>query len=158
MLQEAYLEIARRATEQAQLQEMPLSLWLRMMTGQKLLEFHRRHLGAQQRDVRREVTLYAGAMPEASSVSLAAFLLGPNPSPSESARRAELQLKLQEMLNSLESIDREVLVLRHFEQLTNNEVVQVLGVSKNAASNRYVRALARLRAVLTEVPGFLDSP
>ena len=135
---------------------MPLFLWLRLMTGQKLLEIHRRHLGAQQRDVRREVTLYAGAMPEASSVSLAAFLLGRNPSPSENARRVELQLKLQEVLNSLEPIDREVLVLRHFEQLTNNETAQVLGLSKNAASNRYVRALARLRATLAEIPGFLD--
>lgn len=156
VLQEAFMEIARRAPEQAKKPEMPLFLWLRLMTGQKLLEFHRRHLDAQQRDARREVTLHAGPLPQASSLSLAAYLLGHFTSCSEAAQRAELQLKLQEALNSMEAIDREVLTLRHFEELTNNEVAEVLGIAKNTASNRYVRALGRLREVLLEIPGFLD--
>jgi RNA polymerase sigma-70 factor, ECF subfamily len=156
VLQEAYLEIARRAPELKERPEMPLFLWLRMMTGQKLLEFHRRHLGAQLRDVRREITLYSGPLPQASSVSLAAYLLGHLTSASQVAQRAELQIKLQESLNNLDPIDREVLTLRHFEELTNTEVAQVLGLAKNAASNRYVRALARLREVLEEIPGFFD--
>jgi len=93
ILQEAFIEIARRAPEQAEKPEMPLFLWLRLMTGQKLLEFHRRHLDAQQRDVRREVTLHAGPMPQASSISLAAYLIGHLTSCSETVQRAEQQLK-----------------------------------------------------------------
>ena len=56
----------------------------------------------------------------------------------------------------MDEIDREVLALRHFEELTNNEVAEVLGLQKSAASNRYVRALTRLRTILSEVPGFFD--
>jgi len=156
VLQEAFIEIARRASDQAKQPEMPLFLWLRLVTGQKLLEFHRRHLDAQQRDARREVTLHAGPLPQASSISLAAHLMGQFTSCSEAAQRAELQLKLQEALNSMEPIDREVLTLRHFEELTNNEVAEVLGLAKNTASNRYVRALGRLKEVLLEIPGFFD--
>jgi RNA polymerase sigma-70 factor, ECF subfamily len=65
-------------------------------------------------------------------------------------------LKLQEMLNAMEPFDREVLALRHFEGLSNGEVALVLGLSKTAASNRYIRALERLKAMLKGMPGFLD--
>ncbi len=154
VLQEAYLDIARRAADYAQRPEMPFFLWLRMMTGQKLLEIHRRHLGARLRDASREVTLFAGALPQASSLSLAEFLMGRQSSASQAAQRAELQIRLQEVLNHMEPLDREVLALRHFEELTNGEVAQVLGISATAASNRYVRALERLKDILLQIPDF----
>lgn len=156
VLQEAFLEISRRGAEQARSREMPFFFWLRLMTGKKLLEFHRRHLGARLRDVTREVTLYAGALPQASSVSLAAFLMGRQSSASHALQRAELQLLLQTVLNTMDPFDREVLALRHFEELTNKEVAQVLDISATAASNRYVRALERLKDILTEIPDFKD--
>jgi RNA polymerase sigma-70 factor (ECF subfamily) len=84
------------------------------------------------------------------------MLLGRLTSPTRAARRAEMQLKLQKVLNSMEPLDREVLALRHFEELSNGEVAQVLGLSKNAASNRYMRALGRLKELLMGMPGFLD--
>jgi RNA polymerase sigma-70 factor (ECF subfamily) len=84
------------------------------------------------------------------------MLLGRLTSPSRAVLRAELQVKVQHALNSMEPIDREILTLRHFEELDNNETAQVLGVSKTAASNRYVRALKRLKDCLAEIPGFLD--
>jgi RNA polymerase sigma-70 factor, ECF subfamily len=68
--------------------------------------------------------------------------------------RAEQQTRLEEILNGLEPIDREILTLRHFEELTNSDVAQVLELSKSAASNRYIRALARLKNHLTDSPGF----
>ena len=77
-------------------------------------------------------------------------------SPSVAAQRAELQLRMQDALNSMDSIDREVLTLRHFEQLSNSEAAQVLGLKPSAAANRYVRALERLRDILGEMPGGLD--
>jgi len=60
------------------------------------------------------------------------------------------------VLNAMEPLDREVLALRHFEELSNGEVAHVLGLSKTAASNRYMRALGRLKEMLQGIPGFLD--
>ena len=108
------------------------------------------------RDVGREVSLHGGSLPQATSVSLAALLLGRFTSVSQMAVRAEMQVKLQETLNSMDSRDREIIALRHFEELTNNEVAESLGISKSTASNRYVRALARLQSMLECIPGFLE--
>jgi RNA polymerase sigma-70 factor (ECF subfamily) len=157
VLQEAYLDAANRAAEYAANPTMPLFLWLRFLTGQRLLIVHRQHLGTKMRDVGQEVSLYRGALPQASSVSLAAHLLGRITSPSLAAVRAEVQLRLQEALNSMDALDREVLALRHFEELSNSETAQVLGLQKAAASNRYIRALKRLKEVLSTMPGFFDN-
>ena len=156
VLQDAYLDVAQRAAEYAASPTMPVFLWLRFLTGQRLLMVHRRHLGAKMRDAGQEVSLYRGALPQASSVSLAAQLLGRMTSPSLAAVRAEMQLKLQEALNGMDPIDREVLTLRHFEELSNSETAAVLGLQKSAASNRYIRALKRLKEVLSSMPGFFD--
>ncbi len=156
VLQEAYLDLARRASEISSRPAMPSFLWLRLLTGQRLLAIHRRYLGTRMRDVGQEVALHHGAMPQAPSASLAAQLLGRFTSPSLAAVRAEMKLRLQEALNSMDPIDREVLVLRHFEELTNAETAEVLGLQKTAASNRYVRALKRLRSILQSMPGFAD--
>ena len=157
VLQDAYLDVAQRAAEYAASPTMPVFLWLRFLTGQRLLMVHRRHLGAKMRDAGQEVSLYRGALPQASSVSLAAQLLGRMTSPSLAAVRAEMQLKLQEALNGMDPIDREVLTLRHFEELSNAETAAVLGLQKAAASNRYIRALKRLKEILSSIPGFCDS-
>jgi RNA polymerase sigma-70 factor (ECF subfamily) len=157
VLQDAFLDITQRLPEYIVQPEMPFYLWLRLLTGQRLLALHRRHLGAQMRDAGQEVSLYRGALPQASSASLAAQLLGRLTSPTQAAIRAELQIRLQEALNELDPIDREILTLRHFEAMTNNETATVLGLQKAAASNRYIRALKRLKAVLNAIPGFLDA-
>jgi RNA polymerase sigma-70 factor (ECF subfamily) len=127
-----------------------------MITGQRLLALHRRHFGAAMRDVGQEVSLHRGALPQATSTSLAEMLLGRLTTPSQAAQRAELQVRLQEVLNAMEPIDREVLTLRHFEELTNSEVAETLGLQKTAASTRYLRALKRLKDVLASMPGFFD--
>jgi RNA polymerase sigma-70 factor (ECF subfamily) len=156
VLQEAFLDIAKRAPEYVANPTMPFFLWLRFLTGQRLLLVHRQHLGTRMRDASQEVSLCRGPMPQASSVSLAARLLGRITSPSQAAMRAEMQRKLQDVLNSMDATDREVLVLRHFEELTNSETAALLGIKKAAASNRYIRALEKLRTVLTSMPGFFD--
>ena len=135
---------------------MSFFLWLRFLTAQKLIDAQRHHLGVGKRDASQEVSLYRGPMPEASSASLAAQLLGMLTSPSMAAIRAETQLKVQQVLNALEPIDREVLVLRHFEHLGNGEVAELLNLSPAAASKRYVSALKRLKAMLSGIPGFED--
>jgi RNA polymerase sigma-70 factor (ECF subfamily) len=156
VLQEAYLDLVDRLPDYANDRPMPPYLWLRLVTGQRLMQVHRRHLGAAMRDAGREVSLYQGALPQASSASLAAQLLGHLTTASQAAARAERQLQLQQALNAMDSVDREIIALRHFEELSNGEAAEVLGLSKGAASKRYVRAMTRLQAVLEHVPDFLD--
>jgi RNA polymerase sigma-70 factor (ECF subfamily) len=156
VLQEAYLEICRHFAEYVRAPTLPFYLWLRHITGQKLIAVHRQHLGARMRDADREVSLYRGALPQASSASLAAHLLGRGTSASQAAIRAEMQIRVQEALNSMSPLDREILALRHFEMLSNGETAQVLGIKKSAASNRYVRALERLKDLLVDLPEFAD--
>ena len=156
VLQEAYLDVARRSREYADQPDMPVYLWLRFLTAQRLLALHRHHLQAQKRDAGQEIVLHRGVMPQASSVSLAAQLLGRLTSPSLAAQRAELRIRLQEVLNTMDPMDREILTLRHFEELSNNETAEVLGIQKSAASNRYIRALKRLKEVLSRENGFFE--
>jgi RNA polymerase sigma-70 factor (ECF subfamily) len=153
VIQEAYLEASARLAEYLKQPPMPFFLWLRFLTSQKLLQLHRHHLGAQARDAGREVSLYRGALPGASSADLAAQLLGHSTRPSEAAIRAEMKIRLQEALNSMEPLDREVLALRHFEHLNNAETAQTLGIQESAASKRYLRALKKLKEILTRMPG-----
>jgi len=153
ILQEAYLEAAKRLPDYLANRPLPFFLWLRHLTGEKLIDAHRRHLGAKMRDAAQEGSLHRGPMPAASSASLAAQLLGRLTSPSQAAIKAETRLRVQEVLNKMDPFDREVLALRHFEQLTNAEVAQALGLNESAASSRYLRALKRLKDELCDLPG-----
>jgi RNA polymerase sigma-70 factor (ECF subfamily) len=154
ILQDTYLDASQRLRDYAAEPKMSFFLWLRFLAAQKLIDAQRHHLGVEKRNVDLEVSLYRGPMPEATSASLAAQLLGRLTSPSLAAIRAETQVKVQEVLNAMDPTDREVLILRHFEQFSNAEVAEVLGLSKAAASKRYISALKRLRATLAGVPGF----
>jgi RNA polymerase sigma-70 factor (ECF subfamily) len=147
VLQEAFLAASLQLPDYLRDPSIPLYLWLRLITGQKLVALHRHHLGTQARDAGREVALCPGALPQATSTALAARLLGREPRPSEAAMRAERAARLQQALEALDPLDREVLALRHFEQLSNAEAAQVLGLRESAASKRYVRALQRLKEV-----------
>jgi RNA polymerase sigma-70 factor (ECF subfamily) len=148
VLQDAYLHASMKLADYLKNPAVPFFLWLRWVAGQRLTILHRHHLGVRARHVGREVSLYRGALPEASSAALAAHLLGHDTRPSEAAQRAERAIQLQEALNSLDPIDREILALRHFEQLSNAEAAQLLDIRESTASKRYTRALQRLKAVL----------
>jgi RNA polymerase sigma-70 factor, ECF subfamily len=153
VVQDAYVEVIERLEEYLRDSKLPLFLWLRLVVGGRLLKLHRHHLGTQMRDAGRQVSLYRGALPAASSAALAAQLLGKHTSPTQAAVRAERILRLQEGLNTLEPLDREILTLRHFEELTAAESAQVLGIEESAAAKRYFRALKRLKQILADMPG-----
>ncbi len=153
VVQEAYVEVAERLEEYLRDPKLPLFLWLRLVVGERLIRLHRHHLGTQMRDAGREVSLYRGALPAASSAALAAQLLGRHTSPTQAAVRAERILRVQEALNALEPVDREILSLRHFEELTAAETAQVLGIEESAAAKRYFRALKRLKGTLASSSG-----
>jgi RNA polymerase sigma-70 factor (ECF subfamily) len=158
VIQETFLEAWQHLADYLGQPAMPFFLWLRGIAGNKLRELHRHHLGTQMRDARREVALYHGAMPETTSAALAAQLLGHASRPSEAAIQAETRIRLQEALNSMDPLDREVLALRHFEQLTPAETARVLGIKEKAAGMRYVRALRRLKEVLSTLSGGSREP
>ena len=157
VLQEAFIDLAKKMSAYAKRDNLPFYLWLRLIVGERLLILHRQHLDAAKRDVRHEVTIHRNTFPQAASQSIAAALLGRCSSISAKAIRAEMQVKLQEVINSLDEIDREVIVLRNFEEMSNAETALALGLSPNGASNRYIRALKRLRVALKAVPGFQDA-
>lgn len=154
VLQEAFLEARKRLPRYLDEQGVPVFLWIRGVVLDTLIDFHRRHLGAQMRDAARDVSLLSYRSPQASSVALAAHLAGSLTSPSRAAIREETARQIEAALAEMDEIDREVLVLRHFEQLSNDEVAAAVGVKKAAASRRYMRALVRFREVLLAIPGF----
>jgi RNA polymerase sigma-70 factor (ECF subfamily) len=153
VLQEAFLDVARDLDAYLADPKLPPLLWLRLHLGRRLTTLHRKHLGTRMRDAGLEISLYQDPLPEASSAALASMLLGRHTSPTQAAQRAERLLRIQEALNSLDPIDREVLALRHFEQLGRSETAQVLGISQEAGAKRYFRALKRLKDVLATLPG-----
>jgi RNA polymerase sigma-70 factor, ECF subfamily len=149
VVQEAYLETSRRLNDYLRDPRVPVFVWLRSMTEQVLVNVHRHHLGAHRRNAALEVSLDQRPDGWMTSVSLAARLVADLTSPSQAAMQEEMLLKLRQAFDAMDPIDREVLALRHFEELTNNEVAEVLGLQKSAASNRYVRALKRLKEILS---------
>jgi len=154
VLQEAYIEAAKRMDHFVKNRFASSFLWLRLIANQTLIDMHRRHLGAQARDVRREVALEGLMYSESTSSSMVIQLAASATSPSQLATRHQLVGKVTAVVNRLEPLDQEILALRHFEELTNSETANVLGIEQKAASIRYVRALQRLKSALADVPGF----
>ncbi|TWU08506.1 sigma-70 family RNA polymerase sigma factor [Stieleria varia] len=156
VLQEAWIEARTRLPGFSEKEEMPFFLWLRLIVGQKLLDLRRHHIGVQMRTVDREIANGGIGIPGATSIALAAQLLGYANSPSDAAIQAETRRRIQEALDAMDPIDREVLTLRHFEFLTNAETAKTLKISHAAASNRYIRALQRMKQILSMAQGNTD--
>lgn len=148
IVQEAMIEAAKGIDNY--IEESPLSfyLWLRMIALRRLLNAHREHLDAGRRDVRKEVSLDRRICVEASSEALADELIARDATPCTLAAQAERKVRILGALEGLEQMDREVLTLRHIEQLSPGETAEALGIELSAASKRYVRALERLRQAL----------
>jgi len=146
VVQEAQLEVARRLPDFLRRRPMPFRLWLRKTAYERLLMLRRRHRGAARRAVSREVGL-----PDRSSLALAQQLLAPHSSPSGRADREEQARRVQEALARLAEADREVLLMRHYEDLPYEDIGCILGIEPAAARKRAGRALVRLHALLAEV-------
>ncbi len=153
VVQESFLDVAQDLDAYLADPKLPPLLWLRLHVGRRLTTLHRQHLGTRMRDPGVEISLYQDALPQARAAALASMLLGQLTSPIQAAEHAEPVLRVQAALNSLDSIDREALALRHFEQLSRAEAAQVLGISQDAGAKRYFRALKRLKALLLTMQG-----
>ena len=140
VLQETYVDAQKRLAA-FRGDDKPFLVWIRLITQQTMVDLHRRHLGTRMRTAGKEV-----AAPQSGTMS--SLFVGHITSPSRAMMREEVRGEIERALEEMDEIDREVLMLRHFEDLSNKDVATVLGIQENAASNRYVRALGRLRGYL----------
>jgi RNA polymerase sigma-70 factor, ECF subfamily len=148
LLQESYLAAEKRIDAFEHTDEHGPFVWLRLITLQTLTDQCRRHLAAQRRDAGRELSVHARIpMQGATTASIASLLIGDLTSPSGVIMRAEAIEQLETSIDGMDPIDREVLVLRHFEMLSNTETAAVLDITPKAASIRYVRAIRRLKDI-----------
>jgi RNA polymerase sigma-70 factor (ECF subfamily) len=155
ILQDVYIEASRRLADYEARRPCSFFLWLRMIAGERLIVAYRRHLGTKKRDLGREIPIDAHGVPGADTSSLVFQLQDSLTSPSGVVMRHETEQQVRDVLESLSAEDRTVLVLRHFEHLSNAEVAEVLNINPSTASTRYVRALKRLQIGLSSVTGLV---
>jgi RNA polymerase sigma-70 factor, ECF subfamily len=148
VLQEAYLNAEQRLKSLLKDRPATIFIWFRQVVSQTLIDVHRRHLGAQKRTAKRDVSIHGGWSSASTSASLAIHLAGNMTPPSQAALRAEVSAQIDAALAGMNDLDREMLALRHFEELSNLEAAQVLNMTPQAASMRYVRAIRRLRQAI----------
>jgi RNA polymerase sigma-70 factor (ECF subfamily) len=148
IVQDVLLEASRRLGDYLRNPAMPFHLWLRHIARDHVIDAHRRHRQAQRRSMDREQPLLPAVLADHSSFELAGQVLDQELTPASAAIRHELQRRLNDAIATLEDDDREVILMRHAEQLSNQEVAAALGLTEAAASMRYLRAVRRLRAVL----------
>lgn len=148
IVQEAFLEASRRLQAYLKEPKMPFHLWLRHLAQDRIIDAHRRHRQALRRSVDREQSLQAPQSWMDSSIALLDQLSSTNVTPATHAVRQEFEARLALALDDLEDRDREVIILRHYEHLSNQDVAQLLELTEPAASMRYLRALRRLRELL----------
>jgi RNA polymerase sigma-70 factor (ECF subfamily) len=156
IVQDVLLEASQRLAAYIQDARMPFHLWLRQLAKDQLIDTHRRHRVAQRRSLDREQPLVRHANADHSSLDLAAQLRDQELTPAAAALRQEFQQRFYQALAQLEDDDRELILMRHVEQLSNSDVAQALGLSQPAAGMRHLRALRRLREILgeaTSLPG-----
>ena len=151
VVQEVMLKASGRLADYLKSPSLPFHLWLRQIARDHVIDAHRKHRVAGTRSVDREAPT-AASFADRSSIELAARLRDPSPTPAAEALRRELERRFQEALGVLDELDREVILLRHFEQLSNGETARALGLSEPAAGMRHLRALRRLKAILGEAP------
>lgn len=156
VLQDCWLDAVKRIDSYREQRDPSGYLWLRLVLGQTMIDLYRKHVGAQMRNAKQEVSMNRFAGPSMGSDAISMHLSASITSPSHAAQRAELVQVLRKTLDDLDEIDREILVLRHLEELSNLEVAAVLEIQPSAASNRYVRALARLKGLLGSRAGISE--
>lgn len=156
VLQEAYVDLAKQLPNYAANPAIPFFVWLRRITGQRLSMLHRHHVGAAKRNAGIEVGIFR-SIPEASSIFLAAQLVGKLTTVTQALRRDERQAKLISILEELDEDDREIIALRHFEHMSISEIAAHYEVSEAAAGMRHLRALRKMKKLLVQHPGHFDS-
>jgi RNA polymerase sigma-70 factor (ECF subfamily) len=152
IVQDVLLEANGRLSDYLAAPQMPFHLWLRHLAKDRIIDMHRQHRGAQRRSLDRERSLVSPQFGDQSAFDLAGQLVGSEPTPAAAVLRKELQSRFLIAIEQLDEEDRDIVLMRHFEQLGNSEAATALGLSTAAAGMRHLRALRKLRAILGERP------
>ncbi len=139
----------RRLDEYLASRPMPFYAWLRNLAWQRLIDLQRRHLHSERRSVNREEPT-APTLSDESLMLLAGRMSADDPSPSQQFLQQEVSRRLKEAMTQLRSADREVIVLRHLEELSVKEVASLLNVPEGTVQSRHFRAVQKLRRILDE--------
>ncbi|MFK7817508.1 MAG: sigma-70 family RNA polymerase sigma factor [Planctomycetaceae bacterium] len=158
VVQDVMFEASRRLNDYLREPKMPFHLWLRQLAKDRIIDMHRRHREAQRRSIDREQPLESPQFADRSSLNLAAQLKDHELTPAAENIRRELRSRFLTAMEDLSEDDRDIILMRHFEELGNSEVAEALGLSAAAAGMRYLRALRRLRAILGESPSSMSVP
>ena len=150
VVQDVMVEANRRLVDYVANPVMSFRLWLRQIAKDRIIDAHRRHRVSAKRSVDREQAFAAPAGLDRSTMELIAQLRDNELTPAAAASRQELSKQVEQAITQLEETDREIILMRHYEQLTNQEIAQALQLTEPAASMRYLRAVRRLRGLLTE--------
>jgi len=150
VVQDVLVEANRRLTNYLVDPVMPFHLWLRQIAKDRIIDAHRRHRVSARRSVDREQSMAVPRGYDQSSIQLAALLGDPNLTPAAAVMQAEMARRVEAAISELDEKDSEVIVMRHYEHLTNQEIGQLLNLSEPAASMRYLRAIRRLKQVLQQ--------
>lgn len=148
VVQDVLVEAHRRLANYLKNPTLSFHLWLRQIAQDRIIDAHRRHRVSGKRSVDREQPLVVNADAENSAIELAAQLMDKGITPATAVAQREMAQVVERALVQLEEQDHEIILLRHYEQLSNQEAAHVLGLTEPAASMRYLRAIRRLRAVL----------
>ena len=150
VVQDVLIEANRRLERYLEDPKMSFHLWLRQIAMDRVIDAHRRHRGSVKRTVDREQPLVAHADMNRSTIELAAQLCDPEITPATAATQKELARRVEQAISQLGDQDCEIIILRHYEHLNNQEVAQALSLTEPAASMRYLRAVRRLRELLND--------
>ena len=148
VLQDVLIEANRRLTRYLNDPVMPFHLWLRQIARDRIIDAHRRHRVSAKRSVDREQQMVAPRGYDQSSIHLASLLGDQQLTPAAAALQKEMARKVEAAISELDPKDCEIIVMRHYEHLTNQEISQALGLNEPAASMRYMRAIRRLKVIL----------
>jgi RNA polymerase sigma-70 factor (ECF subfamily) len=150
VVQDVLVEANRRLPQYLDNPVMSFHLWVRQIAKDRIIDAHRRHRGSAKRSVDREQSLAVPAASDRSTFDLVAQIRDPELTPAAAATRQEMAQLVERALGRLGEQDGEVIIMRHYEQLSNMEVAEVLGLTEPAASMRYLRALRRLKQLLQD--------
>ena len=148
VVQDVLLEASQRLQDYLQDPKLPFGLWLRHLARDRMIDLHRRHRLAARRSIDREQSLNVSVENSQSSLDLMAMLVNQDLTPAAASLKKELEQQFLAAVEQLEEHDRDMILMRHFEGLSNSEVADLLELSPSAAGMRYLRALRRLRLLL----------
>lgn len=148
IVQDVLIEANRRLNDYLKNPVLTFRVWLRQIARDRIIDAHRRHRASAKRSVDREQALAAPPAGDHSAYDLAAQLCDPELTPAARATQQELARRVEQAITTLNETDAEIIILRHYEQLSNQETAQALGLSEPAASMRYLRAVRRLKELL----------